>query len=153
MPGITAEASLLPLGIVLVLLYNPAHPLGFVLVSLTYLLIDLVFSRLSRTRKQLEARVQELEILNATARRLSASLQLEELVAAQDSHARSGIFRDCSTCIDQVVRPHVLSRCVDQITREKNTFRDSICLSLVSMLRPHQCGGGTLRRLVLRKGV
>jgi diguanylate cyclase (GGDEF)-like protein len=81
-PGILAEASLLPIGIVLVLLYDPAHPLGFVLLALTYLLIDLVFSRLSRTRKQLEARVGELEVLNATARRLSSSLQLEELVEA-----------------------------------------------------------------------
>jgi diguanylate cyclase (GGDEF)-like protein len=81
-PGILAEASLLPLGIVLVLLYDPARPLGFLLLALTYLLIDLVFSRLSRTRKQLESRVHELEILNATARRLSASLQLEELVEA-----------------------------------------------------------------------
>jgi diguanylate cyclase (GGDEF)-like protein len=81
-PGIAAEASLLPIGIVLVLLYDPARPLGFVLLSLTYVLIDLMFSRLSRTRKQLSARVHELEILNATARRLSASLQLEELVEA-----------------------------------------------------------------------
>lgn len=82
LPGILAEASLLPIGIVLVLLYDPEHPLGFVLLSLTYLLIELVFSRLSRTRKQLQLRVHELEILNATARRLSASLQLEELVEA-----------------------------------------------------------------------
>jgi len=81
-PGILAEASLLPIAIVLVLLYDPAHRLAFVLLSLTYLLIDLVFSRLSRTRKQLEARLHELEILNATARRLSASLELEELVEA-----------------------------------------------------------------------
>ncbi|HWO19282.1 MAG TPA: sensor domain-containing diguanylate cyclase [Kofleriaceae bacterium] len=81
-PGIVAEASLLPLGIVLVLLYEPGRPLGFLLLALTYLLIDLVFSRLSRTRRQLEARVHELEILNATARRLSASLQLTELVDA-----------------------------------------------------------------------
>jgi diguanylate cyclase (GGDEF)-like protein len=81
-PGIAAEASLLPIGIVLVLLYDPAHPLGFLLLTLTYLLIDLVFSRLSRTRKQLEARLHELEILNATARRLSASLELQELVEA-----------------------------------------------------------------------
>ncbi len=82
LPGILAEASLLPIGIVLVLLYDPARPLGFVLLALTYLLLDLVFSRLSRTRKQLEARVGELEILNATARKLAASLQLEELVEA-----------------------------------------------------------------------
>ncbi|MEJ7603878.1 MAG: hypothetical protein WKG01_38715 [Kofleriaceae bacterium] len=82
MPGIIAEASLMPIGAVLVLLYDPDQPLGFLLLSLTYLLINLVFSRLSRTQKQLEERVQDLEILNVTARRLSASLQLEELVDA-----------------------------------------------------------------------
>ncbi|MBX3157401.1 MAG: sensor domain-containing diguanylate cyclase [Deltaproteobacteria bacterium] len=82
LPGIIAEASLMPIGVVLVLLYDPNQPLGFLLLSLTYLLINLVFSRLSRTRRQLEARVHDLEILNATARRLSASLQLEELVEA-----------------------------------------------------------------------
>ncbi|MGE0868241.1 MAG: diguanylate cyclase [Kofleriaceae bacterium] len=82
LPGIIAEASLMPIGVVLVLLYDPDQPLGFLLLSLTYLLINLVFSRLSRTRKQLEERVHDLEILTATARKLSASLQLEELVEA-----------------------------------------------------------------------
>ncbi|MEO7733784.1 MAG: sensor domain-containing diguanylate cyclase, partial [Kofleriaceae bacterium] len=81
-PGVVAEISLMPIGVVLVLLYDPDQPLGFVLLSLTYLLINLVFSRLSRTRKQLEERVHDLEILTATARRLAASLQLEELVEA-----------------------------------------------------------------------
>jgi diguanylate cyclase (GGDEF)-like protein len=79
-PGIAAEASLMPIGVVLVLLYDPDQPLGFLLLSLTYLLINFVFSRLSRARGELEARVHDLEILNATGRRLSASLQLEELV-------------------------------------------------------------------------
>jgi diguanylate cyclase (GGDEF)-like protein len=82
LPGLLAEASLIPIGVVLVLLYDPDRPLGFLLLSLTYLLINLVFSRLSRTRKQLEERVHDLEILNGTARALSASLQLEELVEA-----------------------------------------------------------------------
>ncbi|HEY1554301.1 MAG TPA: sensor domain-containing diguanylate cyclase [Kofleriaceae bacterium] len=82
MPGIAAEASLMPIGVVLVLLYDPEQPLGFLLLSLTYLLINFVFSRLSRARGELEARVHDLEILNATARRLSSSLQLEELVEA-----------------------------------------------------------------------
>jgi diguanylate cyclase (GGDEF)-like protein len=81
-PGIGAEASLMPIGVVLVLLYDPDHPLGFLLLSLTYLLINLMFSRLSRTRKQLVERVHDLEILTATARRMAASLQLEELVDA-----------------------------------------------------------------------
>jgi diguanylate cyclase (GGDEF)-like protein len=82
LPGIVAEASLMPIGVVLVLLYDPDHPLGFLLLSLTYLLINLMFSRLSRTRKQLVERVHDLEILTATARRMAASLQLEELVDA-----------------------------------------------------------------------
>lgn len=82
LPGVIAEASLMPIGVVLVLLYDPDQPLGFLLLSLTYLLINLVFSRLSRTSKQLRERVHDLEILTATARRLAASLQLEELVEA-----------------------------------------------------------------------
>lgn len=81
-PGIIAETTLMPIGVVLVLLYDPDQPLGFVLLSLTYLLINFVFSRLSRTQHQLEQRVHDLEILTATARRLAASLQLEELVDA-----------------------------------------------------------------------
>ncbi len=82
LPGIVAEASLMPIGVVLVLLYDPDQPLGFLLLSLTYLLINLVFSRLSRTQKQLQERVHDLEILNVTGRKFSASLQLEELVEA-----------------------------------------------------------------------
>jgi diguanylate cyclase (GGDEF)-like protein len=81
-PGIIAETSLMPIGVVLVLLYDPAAPLGFVLLSLTYLLINFVFARLSRASHELEERVHDLEILNATGRRFSASLQLEELVEA-----------------------------------------------------------------------
>jgi diguanylate cyclase (GGDEF)-like protein len=80
LPAIGAEATLMPIGVVLVLLYDPAQPLGFVLLSLTYLLLNLVFARLSRTRKQLEERVHDLEILTDSGRRMAASLQLEELV-------------------------------------------------------------------------
>jgi diguanylate cyclase (GGDEF)-like protein len=80
LPSIAAEASLMPIGVVLVLLYDPESPLGFVLLSLTYLLINYVFARLSRTGEELAERVHDLEILNATGRQLSASLQLEELV-------------------------------------------------------------------------
>ncbi len=82
LPGIAAEASLMPIGVVLVLLYDPDQPLGFMLLSLTYLLINSVFARLSRARHQLQERVNDLEILNETGRRFSASLQLEELVDA-----------------------------------------------------------------------
>src|SRR3569832_2202697 len=79
-PGIIAEASLMPIGVVLVLLHESERLLGFVLLSATYLLINYVFARLSRTSQQLEERVHDLEILNATARRFSSSLQVEALV-------------------------------------------------------------------------
>jgi diguanylate cyclase (GGDEF)-like protein len=82
LPGIVAEASLMPIGVVLVLLYDPDQPLGFVLLSLTYLLINFVFARLSRASHELKERVHDLEILNATGRRFSSSLQVEELVEA-----------------------------------------------------------------------
>ncbi|HSD89964.1 MAG TPA: sensor domain-containing diguanylate cyclase, partial [Kofleriaceae bacterium] len=82
LPGIASEASLMPIGVVLVLLYDPEQPLGFMLLSLTYLLINFVFARLSRARHELQERVNDLEILNATGRRFSAALQLEELVEA-----------------------------------------------------------------------
>jgi len=80
LPGMIAEASLLPLAVVVVLLYKPDQPLGFLLLAATYLLINLVFYRLQRTSGKLHRRVKELEILNATSRELAASLQLHELV-------------------------------------------------------------------------
>jgi diguanylate cyclase (GGDEF)-like protein len=82
LPGVVAEASLMPIGVVLVLLYDPKQPLGFILLSMTYLLINYMFARLSRTGNLLAERVRDLEILNATARRFSSSLQVEELVEA-----------------------------------------------------------------------
>jgi diguanylate cyclase (GGDEF)-like protein len=80
LPGMLSEASLLPLGAVLVLLWRPGHLLGFTLLALTYLLITFVFNRLSRASADIHQRVRELEILGGTARRLAASLQLQELV-------------------------------------------------------------------------
>ncbi len=81
-PSVAAEASLLPIGIALVLLYDPDRLFGFALLSITYLLVGFMFARLSRTRALLSERVHDLEVLNASARRLSAALQLEELVEA-----------------------------------------------------------------------
>src|SRR5262249_48936189 len=46
LPGMLSEASLMPLGAVLVLLWRPGHLVGFTLLALTYLLINFVFNRL-----------------------------------------------------------------------------------------------------------
>jgi diguanylate cyclase (GGDEF)-like protein len=81
-PGMLAEASLLPLAVVLVFIYSPDRPLAFALLGATYLLINFVFNRLSNATLQLSRRVVELETLNITAHRLAASLQLYELIDA-----------------------------------------------------------------------
>jgi len=80
--GALAEASLLPLAVVVVLVYDPHRVLAVVLLGATFLLVNFVFNRLSRAGVMLRRRVRELEILEATARRLGASLQLREVVDA-----------------------------------------------------------------------
>src|SRR5262249_4435396 len=80
LPGTVAEATLLPLAVVIVLIYNPNDLLAFILLGTTYLLINFVFSRLSDTGAKLRQRVSELETLNRTAHVLAHSLQLHQLV-------------------------------------------------------------------------
>jgi diguanylate cyclase (GGDEF)-like protein len=80
LPGMVAEASLLPLAAVVVYVFHPEEPLGLALLGATYLVLNFAFSRLTRTSAQLRQRVAELETLNATARRLAASLERQELV-------------------------------------------------------------------------
>ncbi len=80
LPGILAEASLLPLAVIVVLLYRPDRPLGFMLLGATYLLINFAFNQVSQGRASLERRVGELETLNRTAHALAGSLQLHELI-------------------------------------------------------------------------
>jgi diguanylate cyclase (GGDEF)-like protein len=80
LPGILAEASLLPLGVVVVLIYNPEHLLGFSLLGATYVLVNFVFNRLASATRSLGKRVQELEALNRSARALGSTLQLADLL-------------------------------------------------------------------------
>jgi diguanylate cyclase (GGDEF)-like protein len=80
LPGVFAEAAVMPLAVVLVVLYRPGEQLGFLLLCATYLLLHYVFSRLRRTSRDLAQRVRDLETLGATARTLASALELEELV-------------------------------------------------------------------------
>jgi len=80
LPAAVAEASLLPLAAVVVFIYNPQQPLAFVLLGATYILINFIVKRLSSTSAELEQRVSDLEALSETARRLTSSLQIHELV-------------------------------------------------------------------------
>ncbi len=80
LPGILAETTLLPLGVVVVLVYETEHPLGFVLLGATYLLINFVFNRLARAGTSLRQRLSELETLNRSAHALGSSLEFAELL-------------------------------------------------------------------------
>jgi diguanylate cyclase (GGDEF)-like protein len=80
LPGVLAEAALLPLAAIIVFIYHPDQPLKFALLGTTYLVMNYAFSRMASTRAALERRVAELEILNVVAHRLGASLQVRELV-------------------------------------------------------------------------
>ncbi|MFH0902911.1 MAG: sensor domain-containing diguanylate cyclase, partial [Pseudomonadota bacterium] len=90
-PGILAEASLLPLAIVVVLLFEPDRPLGLVLLSTIYLLINLVFNQLSSTSISLRKRVAELETLNRTAHTLGSALDRSDLVESIAKETLSAI--------------------------------------------------------------
>jgi diguanylate cyclase (GGDEF)-like protein len=80
-PALLAEAALLPLAAIVVYLYDPDRPVKFMLVGATYLFVNHVFHRLSKTSETLRVRVAELETLNTVAHRLaSSSLQTRELV-------------------------------------------------------------------------
>ncbi|MBP6628026.1 MAG: sensor domain-containing diguanylate cyclase [Kofleriaceae bacterium] len=82
LPSIVAELLLIPIGILLVVLYQPSDRLAFLLLCATYLLLHYVFSRLRRTSVDLERRVRDLETLGETARTVASALELEELVEA-----------------------------------------------------------------------
>lgn len=79
-PGMVAETALLPMAAIVVFLYHPDQPLKLALLGTSYLVLTYAFNRISATSAQLRVRVSELETLNATSRRLAASLQIHELV-------------------------------------------------------------------------
>jgi diguanylate cyclase (GGDEF)-like protein len=119
LPGILAEASLLPLAAVVVLIYHPDRPLGFVLLAATYLLINYFFNRLTRASASLHQRVGELETLNRTAHALGSTLQLHELIetlAKETTHAIGGAEHLALTRLegDDVV--------IDSYDRERGDF-------------------------------
>ncbi|MEZ4367234.1 MAG: sensor domain-containing diguanylate cyclase [Kofleriaceae bacterium] len=82
LPGLAAEALVMPIGIVVVLVYRPDALLGFGLVCATYLLLHAVVRRLRAASADLAERVHDLELLNASGRRLASALELENVVDA-----------------------------------------------------------------------
>jgi diguanylate cyclase (GGDEF)-like protein len=121
LPGTVAEATLLPLAVVIVLIYNPNDLLAFILLGTTYLLINFVFSRLSDTGAKLRQRVSELETLNRTAHVLAHSLQLHQLVESISRETAAAIPEATVLAIglwDEKKREFVF----DVYSRERDSF-------------------------------
>ena len=81
-PGALTEAALVPIAVVLVLVYPAGHEhlWTFALLAGTYLLLNLFFRRVTLARDRLAARVAELEALSVVARKVSATLNVADLV-------------------------------------------------------------------------
>jgi diguanylate cyclase (GGDEF)-like protein len=118
-PGVLAEASLLPLAAVVVLIYHPDRPLGFVLLGATYLLINYFFNQLSRASASLHQRVGELETLNRTAHALGSSLQLHELIETLAKETTQAISGAEHLALTRVEGEAVI---IDSFDRERGDF-------------------------------
>ncbi|MEK6607769.1 MAG: sensor domain-containing diguanylate cyclase, partial [Myxococcota bacterium] len=140
LPGIAAEATLLPLAVVTVFVYRPDAPQTLVLLGLTYLLINYGFNRLSRTSRQLQRRVEELETLHRTGRALASSLELPEIVERVCRETAEAVPSARTVAIGLFDDDGVTLR-LDAYDRDRQVFaRDA---------RPQ---GGTLDEQVLRDG-
>ena len=80
--GILAEASLLPLAAVIVLVWDPTRPLLFTLLGITYVLVNVGFHRLAVLASVMRRRARELEVLNRTSQALAKSLDTKQLIPA-----------------------------------------------------------------------
>ncbi len=89
--GVIAEATLLPLAITIVVIWDPSHlgPLG--LLGATYLLVNWSFNRLARLARRARRRALELESLNRIARALGGSLEIPELCGALVDETRAAL--------------------------------------------------------------
>src|SRR5262249_55249374 len=77
-----AEATLLPIGAVIVDIWDPRRPLAFALLAATYLLVNFGFYRIACITAALRGRVRELRTLTRTAQAVAAELEVPRLVAA-----------------------------------------------------------------------
>jgi diguanylate cyclase (GGDEF)-like protein len=80
--GAIAEAALLPLAGVIVLLWDPHALVPFALLGGTYLLVNWNFHRLALLAAELRGRVVELETLARTAHAAGASLELPQVLSS-----------------------------------------------------------------------
>ena len=122
LPGILAETALLPLGVVVVLIYRPDRPMPFVLLGLTYLIVNFVCNRLAHASERLRQRVTELETLNRTARALAATLDRHELVETIGRETLAAVPEAQIFALSHRERDGSPTFLVDWIDRERARF-------------------------------
>lgn len=79
-PGFLGETATIPMGILLVLVFNPQKPLSFLVLVFSYLVFNYIFKKMSVTRINLEERVNELETLHKVGIGISSTLDPHEVV-------------------------------------------------------------------------
>jgi diguanylate cyclase (GGDEF)-like protein len=77
--SLVAEATLLPLAIVMVMVYQPHRLAETALLGIAYVLVNLVFRWLALTRAKLARRGRELSLLNRSAHAFAHTLELPAL--------------------------------------------------------------------------
>ena len=80
--ALLAEATLLPLGAVIVHIWDEQRPAAFVLLGVTYLFVNFGFYRIARITAALRGRVRELATLSRTAQAMAAELEVPRIVSA-----------------------------------------------------------------------
>jgi diguanylate cyclase (GGDEF)-like protein len=80
--ALLAEATLLPIGAVIVHIWDPHKPVAFVLLGVTYLLVNFGFYRIARITAALRGRVRELATLSRTAQAMAAELEVPRIASA-----------------------------------------------------------------------
>ncbi|MEO6951429.1 MAG: diguanylate cyclase [Polyangia bacterium] len=80
--ALAAEATLLPIGAVIVHIWDEHHPAAFVLLGVTYLFVNFGFYRIARITAALRGRVRELATLSRTAQSMAAELEVPGIVSA-----------------------------------------------------------------------
>jgi len=84
LPGLVAELSVVPLAMVMTVVYHGRGHLSIVFGFLvaTYIIMNVVFKRLSDASARLKEKVDHLESLNELGRTICSSLQADSLVPA-----------------------------------------------------------------------
>jgi diguanylate cyclase (GGDEF)-like protein len=100
--GVVAEATLLPLASVIVLIWEPHRPVPFALLAGTYLLVSFGFKRVAQMAAAERRRVIGLEALHRTAHALGTTLETPQLLSA--------LLRETQTALPRASRLEGLVR-------------------------------------------